>query len=134
MILALLDPIIVDTAARPQVMQYTLSKEIKTILSEIEPQLNISYMELTLEQVISSKDYQCKHFDYLGFIPAIIYKRHCLLVHWFNRVPNNDSFHQLILQKIAANKGTLEATIQGMWEDIDHQFQSDLPLIPEYQP
>ena len=115
-------------------MQYTLSMEIRTILSEIEPQLNISYGELTLEQVISSEDYQHKHFDYLGFIPAITSKRHCLLVHQFNGVPNIDYFNQLILQKIAADKGTLEVMIQGTWEDIDHQFQSDLELFPEYQP
>ena len=103
-------------------MQYTLSMEIRTILSEIEPQLNISYGALTLEQVISSEDYQCKHFDYLGFIPAIISKRHSLLVHWFNGVPDIDSFCQVILWKIAANKGTLEVMIQGTWEDIDTNF------------
>ena len=39
-------------------MQYTLSMEIRAILSEIEPQLNISYGALTLEQVTSSEDYQ----------------------------------------------------------------------------
>ena len=98
----------------------TLSKETRTILSEIEPHLNITYGELTLEQVSSSEDYQCKHFDCLGFIPAIISKRHCLLVHQFNGVPNIGSFCQLILQKITANKGNLEVMIQGTWEDIDH--------------
>ena len=108
-------------------MQYTLSMEIRTILSEIEPQLNISYGTLTLGQVTSSEDYQCKYFEYLGFIPATISKWHCLLVHQFNGVPDIDCFCQLILWKIAANKGTLEVMIQGTWEDIDHQFQSDLP-------
>ena len=96
-ILAFLDPIIVDITRKPQVMMYTLSRKINTILSKIGPQWNISYGDLTLEQVISSENYLCRQLDhpsgedrvdFLSFIPAIISKRHCLLAYGLNGVPD----------------------------------------------
>ena len=62
-----------------------------------------------------------------GFIPVLISKSHCLLVHQFWNVPDIDQYRALILNIICEDEPStrIDYEVQGTWDTNQEELDSE---------